>query len=148
MFRIKLLDRYPLHAINRATGYTALFCALAFMVLYILSRYNYNLFHGLADIFTIVIAGTVFVVAWNSRESVDNDYLLYVGIGFLAFCFLDLFHVLGNKNMGVFPEYGNLGPALYIASRYVLSISLVTAPLFINRKLRVASVFAAYFLLA
>jgi PAS domain S-box-containing protein len=146
MFRIKPFDRYPLHvAIDRATGHTALlFCALAFPVLYIVSRYNYNLFHGLADIFTIVIASTVFVVAWNSRESIDNNYLLYAGIAFLSFAFLDLFHVLGNKNMGVFPQYGNLGPALYIASRYVLSISLVTAPLFINRNLRVAPVFAVY----
>lgn len=145
MFRIKLFDRYPLHvAIDRATGYTAFLCALVFPVLYIVSRYNYNLFHGLADIFTIVIASTVFVVAWNSRESIDNNYLLYAGIAFLSFAFLDLFHVLGNKNMGVFPQYGNLGPTLYIASRYVLSISLVTAPLFINRKLRVAPVFAAY----
>jgi PAS domain S-box-containing protein len=46
--------------------------------------------------------------------------------------------------MGVFPQYGNLGPALYIASRYVLSLSLLTAPLFISHKLRVAPVFAAY----
>ena len=146
MFRIKLSDRYPLRvAIHIAAGYTALvFFAFAFPVLYIVSRYNYNLFHGLADIFTIVIACTVFVVAWNSRESIDNNYLLYAGIGFLSFAFLDLFHVLGNKDMGVFPQYGNLGPTLYIASRYVLSISLVTAPLFINRKLRVAPVFAAY----
>ncbi|MBI5603895.1 MAG: PAS domain S-box protein, partial [Deltaproteobacteria bacterium] len=146
MFRSKLFDRYPLPVvIDRASGYTALlFCALAFPVLYIVSRYNYNLFHGLADIFTIVIAGTVFVVAWNSRRSIDNHYLLFAGNAFLSFAFLDLLHVLGNKNMGVFPQYGNLGPTLYIASRYVLSISLVTAPLFINRKLRVAPVFAAY----
>ena len=117
MFRIKLSDRYPLHvAIDRATGYTAsLFSAMAFPVLYIVSRCNYNLFHGLADIFTIVIASTVFVVAWNSRESIDNNYLLYAGIGFLSFAFLDLFHMLGNKNMGVFPQYGNLGPTLYIS---------------------------------
>jgi PAS domain S-box-containing protein len=143
---IKLSDRYHLHvAMDRATGYTAfLFFALAFPVLYIVSRYNYNLFHGLADIFTIVIASIVFVVAWNSRESIDNNYFLYAGIGFLFFALLDLFHVLGNKDMGVLPQYGNLGPTLYIASRYVLSISLVTAPLFVNRKLRVAPVFATY----
>ena len=146
MLSIKLSDHYsPPVAIDRATGYKALlFCTLAFPVLYIVSRYNYNLFHGLVDFFAIVIASTVFVVAWNSRESTDNNYFLYTGIAFLFFAFLDLFHLLGNKNMGVFPQYGNLGPTLYIASRYVLSISLVIAPLFINRKLRVAPVFAAY----
>ena len=53
-------------------------------------------------------------------------------------------HLLGNKNMGVFPEYGNLGPTFYIASRYVLSISLLIAPLFINRKLNTTLMFAVY----
>ena len=53
-------------------------------------------------------------------------------------------HLLGNKNMGVFPGYGNLGPTFYIASRYVLSISLLIAPLFINRKLNTTFMFAVY----
>jgi len=53
-------------------------------------------------------------------------------------------HLLGNKNMGVFPAYGNLGPAFYIAGRYLLSISLLIAPLFINRKLNTALIFAGY----
>jgi PAS domain S-box-containing protein len=53
-------------------------------------------------------------------------------------------HLLGNKNMGIFPGYGNLGPAFYIASRYVLSVSLLIAPFFINRKLNATLMFAVY----
>jgi len=123
---------------------TGIFCALALPVLYFISRYNYNLFHSLADGVSIVIAVCIFTIIWNGRRIVDNDYFLYVGIAFLFFAFLDLMHLLGNKNMGVFPEYGNLGPALYIASRYVLSISLMIAPLFINRKLNTTVMFAVY----
>ena len=89
-----------------------------------------------------------FVILWNSRRFVDNDYFTFVGISLLFFAFLDFMHLLGNKNMGVFPGYGNLGPTFYIASRYVLSISLLTAPLFIKRKLNttldVRPVFGGY----
>lgn len=123
---------------------TPIFLVLAVLVLYVISRYNYLLFHSLADGVSIVIAACVFTIIWNGRRIVDNDYYLYVGIAFLFFAFWDLMHLLGNKNMGVFPEYGNLGPALYIVSRYILSISLLIAPLFINRKLNATIIFAIY----
>jgi diguanylate cyclase (GGDEF)-like protein len=122
----------------------AVLLALTLPLLYVISRYNYNLFHSLADGASIVIAATVFTIIWNGRHLVDNDYFLYVGIAFLFFAFWDLLHLLGNKNMGVFPEYGNLGPALYIVSRYVLSISLLIAPRFIHRKLNSSVMFALY----
>lgn len=113
-------------------------------LLYFISRYNYNLFHSFADGISIVIAACAFTIIWNSRHLVDNNYYLYVGIAFLFFAFLDSMHVLGNKDMGIFREYGNLGPTFYIASRYVLSVSLLIAPVFINRKLNTALMFTLY----
>lgn len=126
---------------------TTIFLLTLLLVLYVISRYNYLLFHSLADGVSIVIAACVFAIIWNGRRIVDNDYFLYVGIAFLFFAFWDLMHLLGNKNMGVFPQYGNLGPALYIVSRYILSISLIIAPLFINRKLSTTLMYTAYSLL-
>jgi PAS domain S-box-containing protein len=126
---------------------TAIFLVLALAVLYFISRHNYNLFHSFADGISIVIAASVFTIIWNGRRIVDNDYFLYVGIAFLFFAFWDLMHLLGNKNMGVLPRYGNLGPVLYIVSRYTLSISLIIAPLFINRKLNTTLMYALYSLL-
>jgi PAS domain S-box-containing protein len=123
---------------------TAILGVLALPVIYFISRYSYNLFHSFADGLSIVIAVCAFAIIWNSRRFVDNDYFLYTGIAFLFFAFLDLMHLLGNKNMGIFPGYGNLGPAFYIASRYVLSVSLLIAPFFINRKLNATLMFAVY----
>ncbi len=125
----------------------AIFLVLALPILYAISRYNYSLFHSLADGVSIVIAACFFVIIWNSRHLIDNDYFLYVGITFLFWALLDFMHLLGNKNMGVFPAYGNLGPAFYIASRYILSISLMIAPLFINRKLNTTLMFGVYSLI-
>ncbi len=111
---------------------------------YLLARADYPLFHSLADGITVLVAVSVFIVVWNGRRRLDNHYFLFVSIAFLFFGFLDFMHLLGNKNMGVFPQYGNLGPTLYIASRYLLSLSMLVAPLFIRRKLNSALMFAAY----
>jgi PAS domain S-box-containing protein len=123
---------------------TAILGLIGLPLSYFISRHNYNLFHSFADGVSIVIAACAFTIIWNSRRLVDNNYFLYAGIAFLFFAFLDSMHLLGNKNMGIFPGYGNLGPTFYIASRYVLSISLLIAPLFINRKLNTTLMFAIY----
>jgi PAS domain S-box-containing protein len=126
-------------------GYAkAAFAVLVIFFLFFASKYNYNLFHVIADGVSIVVATCAFVILWNSRRFKDNDYFTLVGIALVFFAILDFAHVLGNKNMGVFPGYGNLGPTFYIASRYVLSISLVLAPLFIKRKLNAVLAFLSY----
>ncbi len=89
------------------------------VLLYLVSRTNYPLFHTIVDTVTVFIAGSVFVVVWSGRRHLDNNYYLLIAIAFLAFALLDFMHIVGNKGMGVLPEYGNLGPTFYIASRYV-----------------------------
>jgi signal transduction histidine kinase len=113
--------------------------------LYFLSRQNYLLFHGLAEGFSIVIAFAIFAVAWNSRRFMDNNYLLFVGIGYLFVGILDFTHTLAYKGMGVFPGYGtNLATQLWIAARYLEALSLVAAPMFIRRKLPTNLTFLGY----
>ena len=48
--------------------------------LYFTSRINYLLFHSLAEIFSIVVACSLFMIAWNSRQYIKNPYLLFIGI--------------------------------------------------------------------
>ena len=112
--------------------------------LYWLSRLNYPLFHSFADMVVVFIAASVFVIIWNGRHLLDNQYYLFIGIAFLFFAFFDFLHLLGNKGMTIFTGYGNLGPTFYIISRYLLSISFVLAPLFVKRKIKTAWLFLAF----
>lgn len=116
-----------------------------FVALYLVSLYNYLLFHSIAEMFSIVVAFGIFAIAWNSRQFLDNHYLFFIGIAYLFVGGLDLVHVLAYKGMGVFPGVeANLATQLWIAARYVESLSLLIAPLFLRRKLRALPIFLGY----
>ena len=127
---------------------TAIICGILVLFgLYLTSLYSYLLFHSLTEIFSIVIACGIFLVAWNSRRFLDNSYLLFLGVAYLFIGGIDLFHTLAYKGMGIFKGYGsNLPTQLWIVARYVESISLLIAPLLINRKVKIAPLIATYFL--
>ena len=98
---------------------------LVLFALYLTSLYSYLLFHSIAEVFTVVVMGSIFVLAWNTRLWMENGYFLFLGIAFLLVGLIDFLHALAYKGMGVFPEYdANLAtqfgfwPATYRASRY------------------------------
>jgi signal transduction histidine kinase len=113
--------------------------------LYLTSLYSYLLFHSLAELFSIIVAGGIFMIAWNSRQSLDNPYLLFIGIAYLFIGFLDLIHTLAYAGMGIFQGYGsNLPTQLWIAARYIESLSLLIAFSFLGRRLRPNLTFLGY----
>jgi PAS domain S-box-containing protein len=106
---------------------------------------NYLLFHGLAEIFSIVIAGGIFMFAWTSRGLLPNHYLLFLGIAYLFVGSLDLLHTLAFKGMGVLRELrAEEATQLWIAARYLESLSLLAAPLFIKRSFRLVLAMAGF----
>ncbi|MGC9435498.1 MAG: MASE3 domain-containing protein [Methanomicrobiales archaeon] len=100
------------------------------------SLYSYLLFHTTAELFSIIIAGAIFIIAWNSREYLDNQYLLFLGIGYLFIAGIDLVHTLAYSGMNIFTGYGaNLPTQLWIAGRSLEAATLIAAPLMIRRRL-------------
>ncbi len=103
-------------------------------LLYMISLDNYLLFHSLVELFSILVAYVIFLIVWKSRALLENRYLLLIGIAYFFVGSFDLLHTLAYKGMGVFPGYGsNLATQLWIASRYIESISLLAAPLLSRR---------------
>lgn len=118
---------------------------LALFGLYLISLHNYPLFHSLAEFFSIVVACGIFMLAWNSRQFLDNNYLLFIGIAYLFIGGLDMVHTLAYRGIHVFQKADtNLPTQLWISARYIESISLLIAPLFVSRKLKANLVFVAY----
>ncbi|MEW6118286.1 MAG: MASE3 domain-containing protein [Nitrospirota bacterium] len=117
--------------------------------LYLSSLHHFLLFHTIAELFSIAVAFAILMLTWNSRRYFDNSTLQFIGIAYFFVGVLDLLHTLAYKGMNVFPQYtANLPTQLWIAGRYVQSISLLIAPLFITRKFRYHIVFTVYSLIS
>jgi len=111
-----------------------------------ISRYNYLLFHALAEIFSIAVAWGVFMLVWNARRIVANEALVILGTAYLFIGLIDLLHTLAYKGMGVFPDERGADPAtqLWIVARTMESISLLAFTFLIGRKARLSWAWAIY----
>jgi len=122
--------------------------SLLLAAVYLASLYSYLLFHSIIEIFTIVVAAGIFVIAWNARGYINNNYLLFIAIASVFVAILDLFHTLAYQGMGVFSDQtANLATQLWVAARYLQSISWLLAPLFLGRKLNLHLEFTVYILI-
>ena len=63
---------------------------LAVPAMYLLAQYNYLLFHSTVELFSIVVAVGMFLIAWNTRRYIDNGYLSLLGIAYLFIAGVDL----------------------------------------------------------
>ena len=103
------------------------------LFLVVLSFFNFLLFHTLAEFFAITIAILMCVIAWNMYPFTRNNYLMYLGSGYFWVAILDLMHTLNYKGMGIFLEDGgNTGVQIWIGTRYLEAIILLSAPWFLK----------------
>ena len=114
--------------------------------LIVVSTCNYLLFHTLAEVFSIVIAGSLFAILWNARGNLVNCAFVFLGVAYLFIGGLDLIHTLAYKGMGILSDAWGANPAtqLWIAARYMESISLCLFPLLFHRNVRAYRVLAVY----
>jgi len=104
-------------------------------LMYVVARNNYLLFHATAEGFAIIVAGVIYVLTTRTYKYSNKTYLLFLGNAYLFIATLDFLHYLTYKGMGVFPAYGtNIPTQLWIAGRYLDSLTLLLAPFFIGRR--------------
>ncbi|SHO51603.1 PAS domain S-box-containing protein [Desulfopila aestuarii DSM 18488] len=115
------------------------------LAVYWTDRSNYLLFHSFAELVSISVAWSVGLVVWNTRQFLSDDSLPLLGIAYLFIGVVDLLHTLAYKGMGVFPEAGaDLPTQLWIAGRYLESLSLLMFAIFIGRSLRMNVILSVY----
>ncbi len=134
----------------QASKYFSRIIFIALLIgLYFTSWVNYLLFHTLAELFSIVVAMSIFIIAWHSRNFIHNSYLLFIGIAYLFIGLLDLLHTLSYKGMPIFTDYDYYANQLWIGARYLESLTLVGAFYYFNerRKINVYSLFSIYLLI-
>ena len=124
-----------------ATGVILLIC---FSLLYL---YNFLLFHCCAELFSIIIGFSIFVITWNSRHFIDNEYITFLGVAFLFISIVDLLHMLSYQGMPFFQKHGtDLPTQLWITARYMQAISFAFAPFMLKHKLNINIIFTCFLL--
>ena len=133
--RVAVLEKYGLGIVALAV----------FAGLHATTFYNYLVFHTIVEVFAIVVACGIFMLAWNSRVVSQNRYLLFLGVAYLFVGGLDLVHTLAYEGLGIFPGPStNLATQLWVSGRYMESFSLLLAPLLAAKRLRAGVVFACF----
>lgn len=119
---------------KRFGGFEATGLASVLIVLTVVSSFSFLLFHSLVELFTVAVAWSVFVLAWNTRHVLGNPFLTLVGIAYLFIGGLDLLHTLSYKGIGVFPGYGaDLPTQLWVAARFIEAGAILGGLLFSRR---------------
>lgn len=111
------------------------FAILIIILLTFVSHFNFLLFHTFSELISITIGFCIVIIAVNSYGISKNSYFTFIAI---AYGFADLFsllHLLTYKGMNIIPGYSHdISSQLWICSRYMESISILTSFRFIQDK--------------
>ncbi len=124
----------------------AMFVAVS---LVFISFQNFLLFHVLVEFFAVFIATLLAVVVWQTYLFSRNDFLMYLGCGYIWIAALDFIHTLVYKGMSIYPiEIANPATQFWISARYTEAVLLLTAPLFLSRNLNRAAAITLFGILS
>jgi len=116
-----------------------------FLVLFALSQYSFLLAHVLAEMFSVAVAWIIFFLAWNGRRYFENSYFIFLGIAYFFIGTVDLLHTVAYEGMGVFAGYtSNLPTQLWISARFMESITLLLALIFIRKRVALEVIIAGW----
>jgi signal transduction histidine kinase len=109
-----------------------------FGALYLLSRFNYLLFHSLVELSSVAVAITTFSIGWHTRRFSRNDAFALLASAYLSVGVLDLFHTLSYKGFGVFPDAEiDIPTQFWIAARSLQACAYLLSGWILGRRRRI-----------
>jgi len=88
---------------------------------------NYLLFHTLIELFSIVTAFVLGVIAINTRKFSKNKFISYLGIMFISIAIFDLFHTLTYKGFNILATNANIPTQLWIVGSFIEATAIITS---------------------
>ena len=132
--------------INEYFNFSAWLIPFGLAGLLILSSFSsFILFHTLAELFAIIIAILMCVVAWQMYPFTKNNFLMFLGAGYFWIAYLDLMHALSYKGLAIVPDSTADTPIqIWIIARYFEALLLLSAPWFLSHKLNRKNIFVLF----
>lgn len=135
--------------IIRALPGAVALAAAAFLVLYVMSTRNYLFYHSIAELFSVVIAYSVFTFAWNARQHLQQNFLVLIGIAYLFVGGMDMLHTFAYQGMDIFRQQdANLPTQLWLAARYLTALAWLWGALAVGRRVDPVLTFTSFTVLS
>ena len=126
-------------------GYGWYIPVILLLLLALISQSNLLLFHTLTEVSTVVVAVLMFVVAWQMYPFTKNNFLMYLGCGYLWVGVLNIFHTIAYKGIGVYGVTdGNMSAQFWVVSRYMEAFVFLSASWFLTHRLPYRFVFYSF----
>lgn len=113
---------------------------------------NFHLYHGAAEMFSIIIAFAIFIVASNTCKMSKNDFFMFLGLGYFFVGLLDLIHTFSFSEFSIFPNASlNMVAQFYVAARAFELVVVLLSTIILYKKIKnpnfylIASVFVVIF---
>lgn len=138
--------------VNKTIKFTSLPVAatqlsILVFIFFLMSRYSYPLFHVFVEIFTAIVACTIFAITWSSRRFIDNNFLLVLGVSMFFVAVIDTLHAFAYSGNNIIPgSTANMATQLWLAARLISSLSFIFALYFSRRKIDSSALFLIYFI--
>jgi len=104
------------------------------VVLFLAYRWNPKFSHNLAEIFSVIVACSVFMLTWNAKDFIDNHFFIFLGIAYLFVGILDYLHAVSFEEVFSFRHTPSI--EIWFGARFLQSFALLSAPFFVSRKPR------------
>jgi signal transduction histidine kinase len=117
------------------TVWYVLAAAAAVAGLWLTSLHSYLLFHVISEIFGIVIAVSVFIISWSSRNHPEARPFVFLGISYISVAILELVHVLSYQGMSIFQLGTNdYATKLWVSARGVQALASLAFAILLRRR--------------
>lgn len=117
-----------------------------FMIAMYISSFKYLMFHTIIELLIIIVSFSIMIMTLNMHRNSKNDYFIFLGITYGFVACIELLHTLSYRGMNIIDigDTANIPTQLWIAVRYLESISILISFKYIKKKINILKVFISY----
>lgn len=120
--------------ISKRHIYSVLLLTFFTALIYIIFSDNFHFWHLVLEIVPISISITIFMLFWNSKDQITNNFWRVHGIGFLFIAILDFLHAATFIGVSVADYSPDLQLKYWIVGRFYFAFTFLIALFFKDRK--------------
>ncbi|EOC99268.1 MASE3 domain-containing protein [Caldisalinibacter kiritimatiensis] len=106
---------------------------------------NYLLYHTVIELFSVIIAFSLTLIAINTTDICKNNLITYLGLSYGFVALFDLLHLIAYKGMNILStNSANLATQFWIIGRYMEALSLIIALLLLKKNFPYKKLFSVY----